>query len=88
MMKKIIKLLITGTYAQLNQAENILNKIDLEKKQVMIEAYIVNATDGFNKNFSANIDALNAAATANGRDRITFTGIDTNPSQQLQLPLI
>ena len=29
----------------------------------MIEAYIVNATDGFNKNFSANIDALNAAAT-------------------------
>ena len=45
----------------------------------MIEAYIVNATDGFNKNFSANIDALNAAATANGSDRITFTGIDTNP---------
>ncbi len=74
------QILITGTYAQLNQAENILNKIDLEKKQVMIEAYIVNATDGFNKNFSANIDALNAAATANGRDRITFAGIDTNPS--------
>ena len=74
------QILITGTYAQLNQAENILNKIDLEKKQVMIEAYIVNATDGFNKNFSANIDALNAAATANGSDRITFTGIDTNPS--------
>ena len=75
------QILITGTYAQLNQAENILNKIDLEKKQVMIEAYIVNATDGFNKNFSANIDALNAAATANGSDRITFTGIDTNPSE-------
>ncbi|WP_440677727.1 secretin N-terminal domain-containing protein [Candidatus Pelagibacter sp. HIMB1587] len=74
------QILVTGTYAQLNQAENILNKIDLEKKQVMIEAYIVNATDGFNKNFSANIDALNAAATADGRDRITFTGIDTNPS--------
>ena len=74
------QILVTGTYAQLNQAENILNKIDLEKKQVMIEAYIVNATDGFNKNFSANIDALNAAATANGSDRITFTGIDTNPS--------
>ena len=73
------QILVTGTYAQLNQAENILNKIDLEKKQVMIEAYIVNATDGFNKNFSANIDALNAAATADGRDRITFTGIDTNP---------
>ena len=73
------QILITGTYAQLNQAENILNKIDLQKKQVMIEAYIVNATDGFNKNFSANIDALNASAVANGRDRITFAGIDTNP---------
>lgn len=74
------QIVITGTYAQLNQAENILNKIDLEKKQVMIEAYIVNATDGFNKNFSANIDALNAQATKNGSDRITFAGIDTNPS--------
>ena len=74
------QIIITGTYAQLNQAENILNKIDLEKKQVMIEAYIVNATDGFNKNFSANIDALNAEATKNGSDRITFSGIDTNPS--------
>ena len=79
------QILITGTYAQLNQAENILNKIDLEKKQVMIEAYIVNATDGFNKNFSANIDALNAAATANGRDRITFAGIDTNPGNTTEV---
>ena len=79
------QILITGTYAQLNQAENILNKIDLEKKQVMIEAYIVNATDGFNKNFSANIDALNAAATANGSDRITFSGIDTNPGDTTKI---
>ena len=74
------QLVITGTFAQLNKAEQILNKIDLEKRQVMIEAYIVNATDGFNKNFSANLDALNASATADGRDRITFAGIDTNPS--------
>ena len=79
------QILITGTYAQLNQAENILNKIDLEKKQVMIEAYIVNATDGFNKNFSANIDAMNAAALSNGSDRITFSGIDTNPSNTTKI---
>ena len=79
------QILITGTYAQLNKAENILNKIDLEKKQVMIEAYIVNATDGFNKNFSANIDALNASALANGSDRITFSGIDTNPSNTTKI---
>ena len=73
------QLVITGTFAQLNKAEQILDKIDLEKRQVMIEAYIVNATDGFNKNFSANIDAYNAAARKNGRDRITFASIDTNP---------
>ena len=73
------QLVITGTYAQLNQAEKVLNKIDLEKKQVMIEAYIVNATDGFNKNFSANLDLYNVQATRNGSDRITFAGIDTNP---------
>ena len=79
------QLVITGTFAQLNKAEQILDKIDLEKRQVMIEAYIVNATDGFNKNFSANIDALNAAATANGRDRITFAGIDTNPGAGTQI---
>jgi len=74
------QIIITGTYAQLNRAENILDKIDLEKKQVMIEAYIVNATDGFNKNFSANLIAANLQNTQAGRDRITYTTIDTNPS--------
>jgi len=73
------QIIITGTYAQLNKAENILNKIDLEKKQVMIEAYIVNATDGFNKNFSANLELVNITNVQEGRDRITYTGIDTNP---------
>ena len=73
------QILITGTYAQLNQAENILNKIDLEKKQVMIEAYIVNATDGFNKNFNANLIAANVTNVQEGRSRITYTAIDTNP---------
>ncbi|MDC0944528.1 secretin N-terminal domain-containing protein [Candidatus Pelagibacter sp.] len=73
------QIIITGTYAQLNQAENVLNKIDLEKKQVMIEAYIVNATDGFNKNFSANLELVNITNVQEGRDRITYTGIDTNP---------
>ena len=79
------QIIITGTYAQLNQAENILNKIDLEKKQVMIEAYIVNATDGFNKNFSANLDLINAQNAQNGRDRITFAGIDTNPNNTTEI---
>ena len=74
------QLVITGTYAQLNQAEKVLNKIDLEKKQIMIEAYIVNANDGFNKNFQANLDAINLAETKAGRDRITYFAMDANPS--------
>ena len=74
------QLVITGTYAQLNQAEKVLNKIDLEKKQVMIEAYIVNATDGFNKNFSANLTAANLQNVQAGRDRITYVTMDSNPS--------
>jgi len=73
------QIVITGTYAQLNRAENILNKIDLEKKQVMIEAYIVNATDGFNKNFGANLELVNITNVQEGRNRITYSGIDTNP---------
>ena len=78
------QLVITGTYAQLNQAEKVLNRIDLEKKQIMIEAYIVNATDGFNKNFNANLRAFNAAEVQAGRDRITYVGMGSNPSNTVQ----
>jgi len=78
------QLVITGTYAQLNQAEKVLNRIDLEKKQIMIEAYIVNANDGFNKNFQANLDAINLAETQAGRDRITYFAMDANPSTTSQ----
>ena len=73
------QIVISGTYVQLNQAEKILNKIDLEKKQVMIEAYIVNATDGFNKNFSANLELEQVNNVRAGRDRITMISMDSNP---------
>ena len=78
------QLVITGTYAQLNQAEKVLNRIDLEKKQIMIEAYIVNATDGFNKNFNARLRAFNAAEVQAGRDRITYVGMASNPSNAVE----
>ena len=74
------QIVISGTYDQLNQIENIINKIDLEKKQVMIEAYIVNAGDEFSKSFSAKLDAANVQNVQAGRDRITMVGIDTNPA--------
>lgn len=74
------QIVISGTYDQLNQIENIINKIDLEKKQVMIEAYIVNAGDEFSKSFSAKLDAANVQNVQAGRDRITMVAIDTNPA--------
>jgi type IV pilus assembly protein PilQ len=46
----------------------------------MIEAYIINATDSFTKAFNANLTLQNNAAQNDGRDRITFVGVDTNPS--------
>ena len=74
------QLMITGTMAQLNKAEKILNLIDIEKKQVMIEAYIINASDNFTKKFNANLTAIDSQAVVAGRDRVTFVGVDTNPS--------
>ena len=74
------QLMITGTMAQLNKAEKILNLIDIEKKQVMIEAYIINASDNFTKKFNANLTAIDSQAVVAGRDRITFVGVDTNPA--------
>ena len=74
------QLMITGTMVQLNKAEKILNLIDIEKKQVMIEAYIINASDNFTNTFNANLTAIDSQAVVAGRDRITFVGVDTNPS--------
>ena len=73
------QLLVTGTYAQLSKVESLLDKIDIEKKQVMIEAYIVNTTDGFAKSFSASLVAANVQNVQAGRDRITYVGVDTAP---------
>ena len=46
---------------------------------MLIEAYIIYASDGFTKSFSAKLDAANVQQVINGRDRITMVGIDTNP---------
>ena len=70
------QLLVKGTVEELNFVEQIVDKLDLEKKQVMIEAYLINATDDFNEQFKNNLQAFNASATANGEDGMTFFGID------------
>ena len=53
------QLLITATPADLNRAEDLLDQLDLEKKQVMIEAYIINAQDGFSENLNNELIAFN-----------------------------
>ena len=70
------QLLVKGTPEELDFVEKIVEKLDLEKKQVMIEAYLINATDDFNEQFKNNLQAFNASATANGEDGMTFFGID------------
>jgi len=80
------QLLVTGTYAQLSKVESLLDKIDIEKKQVMIEAYIVNTTDGFAKTFSASLVAANVQNVQAGRDRITYVGVDTKPGTGSTFP--
>ena len=65
------QLLITATPADLNRAEELLDQLDLEKKQVMIEAYIINAQDGFSENLNNELIAFNENANQPGREGIT-----------------
>ena len=65
------QLLITATPADLNRAEDLLDQLDLEKKQVMIEAYIINAQDGFSENLNNELIAFNENANQPGREGVT-----------------
>ena len=61
------QLIIKGTKEQLDQTEKLLDKIDIEKKSVMIEAFIVNAEDGFVKKFDANLEMISSTAAGDFR---------------------
>ena len=80
------QLLVKGTPEELDFVEKIVEKLDLEKKQVMIEAYLINATDDFNEQFKNNLQAFNASATANGEDGMTFFGIDGSGAAATTFP--
>ena len=73
------QLIVTASLQDLDRVDLALQEIDIEKKQVMIEAYIVSATDNFTKSFNANLTLLETRERILGEDRITFTGISTNP---------
>ena len=79
------QLIVTASLQNLDKVNLALEKLDIEKKQVMIEAYILNASDNFTRAFNANLSLLNSVEQRAGRDGITFTGISTNPGQSTEI---
>ena len=67
------QLIVTGTALQLNQTERILDKINIEKKSVMVEAFIISAADGFAKVFDANLVAMSTGPARDSGGNITTT---------------
>ena len=74
------QLIVIASLEDLDKVDLTLQELDIQKRQVMVEAYIINATDNFTKLFNANLALINAVEQREGRDGITFAGIDTNPS--------
>ena len=74
------QLIINGTLAELQKIDLTLQSIDIQKKQVMIEAYLITATEGFAKAFSANLSAVSASLARDTGKAVTYTGVDTNPA--------
>ena len=75
------QLIVTASLRDLDKIDLTLQVLDVEKKQVMIEAYIINASDNFTKEFNANLKAINAEEIKAGREGITFAGIGSNPNE-------
>ena len=57
------QLIVTATMQDLNDIEKMIDQVDLERKQVMIEAYIINAEDGFQESFDASLNTLQPSRT-------------------------
>ena len=74
------QLIVTASLQDLDKVDLTLQELDIQKRQVMVEAYIINATDNFTKAFNANLVTFNMADKQAGRNGLTFTGISTNPS--------
>lgn len=75
------QLLVKGTPEELNFIESVINKVDVEKKQVLVEAYIINASDKFQENFNNSLVAVNASQLATGSDGISYTGVSSRPGK-------
>jgi len=61
------QIVVTGTERQLSKVESILDTFDVKKKQILIEAYIVNAKDTFERKLGARVGA-NYVKTPSNKD--------------------
>jgi type IV pilus assembly protein PilQ len=66
------QIVVTGTERQLSKVESILDTFDVKKQQILIEAYIVNAKDTFERKLGARVGAnyVNQGAK-NGAEQIS-----------------
>ena len=76
------QLLAKGTPEQLNIVESLIDKVDIEKKQVLIEAYIINASDSFNENFNNNMTAIISSSVI----RLSFNKYSKTPKGDFPFP--
>jgi type IV pilus assembly protein PilQ len=51
------QIIVTATDTQLSKIESVLETFDIKKKQILIEAYIVNAKDSFERRLGARVGA-------------------------------
>ena len=77
------QLIVTASLQNLDKVDLVIQQLDIEKKQVMIEAYIISVTDNFTKAFNANLQTVNKVQQRAGRDGITYSGISTNPNESV-----
>ena len=71
------QIVVNATERQLSKIESILDTFDVKKKQILIEAYIVNAKDTFERKLGARVGAnyVNASTGSSGNTTEQISGI-------------
>jgi type IV pilus assembly protein PilQ len=71
------QIVVNATERQLSKIESILDTFDVKKKQILIEAYIVNAKDTFERKLGARVGAnyVNASTGGGGNTTEQISGI-------------
>jgi type IV pilus assembly protein PilQ len=71
------QIVVNATERQLSKIESILDTFDVKKKQILIEAYIVNAKDTFERKLGARVGAnyVNPSTGSGGKTTEQISGI-------------